>query len=736
MFDNNNELLTNPVIAFIQEKIHDPNLLELTITNGSTTILENKSSTSEALPQFKPSDLIDAIDIVNQYNQEAYSHKKSTSFSVKNFILPDGAKITHLDKPEKFGIHYRAPRIYKFHELIEKKFFSPELASWLDEELANNSSFIISNSPVVNYSTDNEFLKSLILRRQMLSNVRTVIVESQPHLTKQLSKVDAMVNPRPQFPSILKNIAAQNYDLLATQLITADEAVEFSLLKNKGIQAIGELKQQYNNLASFPQHLTGVTRQIIPVLAQGIDYVVNVDNAGFHITSVEQLYISNGKIHLNTIWEHDTDVKNNSFWTMRNLPLGKSRKELLTQRPDNYIDLATALNGKDSKNPVLNYLEEILNESDEEVNITIELYDISINEQPIPKEKKFGGNDIVSAQKLLHEKFSNSNFDYIATINDNVTIDSRSVKGGYKKITISKKTFTSVNSIVQKGAGSQEIISWLVHGLKNEANIMISGENPKKSQNVLNALVSKALDYNEKRIVSIGGSLNINIKDSIVLQTSSVADVGLLVKSALRMRPDAIIIEEIALGSHELIVALDENEEQGVSLGDINQNILPLYVGANGHQLLSTIHNSLLQQINTFSNERSKSSFVEGTDFVVEITDQLNGDPYISSIKQPILENNKIIYRPIWETRLDEEGNIVWYKNEVPTRAVRRKLNLDSYIVLDTVPPIQNSVEKDNNVNSTLGANPQLSIISPEEAEDVLDALTKLTSFFQKFIAK
>jgi hypothetical protein len=307
VFDNNNELLTNPVIAFIQKTIPDVNILELTITNTTITTITKNNGTITVSHQFKSSDLTDAIDIVIQYNQESYSNKKSTKFSIENFTLPIGGKISKL---KEFGIHYQAAHIYSFAELIQKQFFSPELASWLDEELLNNSSFIISNSPTKNYSpSENDFLKSLIQHRQSLSDIKTTVVEEKTHLALQLDRVNSMVTPRLQIPSSIGSITKQECDLFAVLLGTAEEAEEFSLLKDKGIQAIGQLTHKYNSLASFPEHLTGISPQINSVLAQGIDYIINVDNAEFNIISIKQLYISNGKIRFNTIWEHATDAK-------------------------------------------------------------------------------------------------------------------------------------------------------------------------------------------------------------------------------------------------------------------------------------------------------------------------------------------------------------------------------------------------------------------------------------------
>jgi hypothetical protein len=422
---------------------------------------------------------------------------------------------------------------------------------------------------------------------------------------------------------------------------------------------------------------------------------------------------------------------------MCNLPLEKSRKEFLAQRSKNYIDITTDANGKDSENPVLIYLEEVLNTS-EEVSISLELYDIVINGDTLPVDK-FDTSDIIRAQKILDETFSNSNFALHVTINYNVLLTSKYSQGGYKTLTIIKKRSITIDSILEKGVGNEEIISWLVHAIKNDANMAILGENSKQQQAILSALIAQSTENvaRDKRFIAIGGSVEMNLKNSLILSPVS-GEMKFLINSALRMRPDAIIVGEIASQANEKIIILDEDNSTTSSLGDINEDVFPIFIGMHGHQLLSTMSASSLKQIDVFSNIRAKNYFCSATDFVVEISEQQNGHPYISAVKQPVFESNNIVYRTIWETRLDKQGNIVWYKNEVPTRAVRRRLNLDNYIVLDTIPEKQELMEDSQTDNNLIDSrtSPQLSLIRPEEAQEVLEALNTLTSFFQKFITK
>ncbi|BEP29620.1 hypothetical protein HLPR_19510 [Helicovermis profundi] len=205
----------------------------------------------------------------------------------------------------------------------------------------------------------------------------------------------------------------------------------------------------------------------------------------------------------------------------------------------------------------------------------------------------------------------------------NVVLDPISIKGPSVTIRKFKKKCYSLEELKLKNAFNEKILKFLIHIIKHNFNIFISGGTSSGKTTLLNAL-SNHINHNE-RIITIEDSAELKFweHDNVIsLETrnsnfskNSEITIADLIKASLRMRPDRIIVGEVrSFEAIDMIQAMNTGHDGSLSTGHGNSNIDMLYrletmILSNAKYPIEAVRNQITSGIDILINiKRYKDS--------------------------------------------------------------------------------------------------------------------------------
>lgn len=142
----------------------------------------------------------------------------------------------------------------------------------------------------------------------------------------------------------------------------------------------------------------------------------------------------------------------------------------------------------------------------------------------------------------------------------------------------------------EQGLMSLNVYNFLVEALEDKRTIVVSGGTGTGKTTLINALLNKLKTINPKeRVLTIEDTreLSVSVDNRVHLYTSDKADMSVLLRSALRLRPDRIVVGEVrGAEALDLIDALSTGHSGGfctVHAGSISQALKRLTLLISRH---------------------------------------------------------------------------------------------------------------------------------------------------------
>ncbi|MDR0287432.1 MAG: CpaF family protein [Clostridiales bacterium] len=237
----------------------------------------------------------------------------------------------------------------------------------------------------------------------------------------------------------------------------------------------------------------------------------------------------------------------------------------------------------------------------------------------------------------------------------NVVLPPVSLDGAIVTIRKFSPNIFNLQNLVELGTLSEKEKYFLERAVRNKANIFISGGTSTGKTTFLNAL-SGCIGLNE-RVITIEDSaeLRLGIKNLIRLETRNpnTEDKGKitmrqLIKSALRMRPDRIIIGEVRdEAALDMLNALCTGHEGSMSTGHANSArdmLLRLETMAmwEGHMSCEAVRRQIASGINLIVHLKRDESMNRKADEILEICSYSDG----GFILNTLYEQGKAVNEP------------------------------------------------------------------------------------------
>lgn len=215
----------------------------------------------------------------------------------------------------------------------------------------------------------------------------------------------------------------------------------------------------------------------------------------------------------------------------------------------------------------------------------------------------------------------------------NVILDPVAIEGPMITIRKFNQVFNEPHELIQVGMFSKEIALFLEQCIKARYNLFICGGTGSGKTTLLNCLTSY-IDKDERIIVIEDASeIQINhISNAIFLETRTNQNIDHpiamsdLIKNALRMRPDRIIVGEVR-GSEviDMLQAMNTGHEGSISTGHSNSSydmLTRLEVISSSH---SPIHHQLLRR-----------QIISAIDLLIFVERSLEGSRKVTNISEVV----------------------------------------------------------------------------------------------------
>lgn len=267
---------------------------------------------------------------------------------------------------------------------------------------------------------------------------------------------------------------------------------------------------------------------------------------------------------------------------------------------------------------------------------------------------------------------------------------------------------TSLPRLVADHMLSQQMADFLMRVICADANVYVGGSTGIGKTTFLRALLIAAykdLDARLLTIESFAELANNAYHEALPLATSLIQDdansMEKMIRASLRMRPERIVVGEV------------RNTQGAYALGEV--------------PLATTYHHKTPRQgvIAVDEMELTTGVAVAVNSVVVLIEKNLAGTRYVRGIYQICMSETGLgkYANPLFECT-DPEG-LVFEQVGLATRSFRRKFETDK---ASQHPPVTSTTEN-------LDRSPSRTVdVTPEEAQEMLDALEVLQKFFRRLL--
>jgi pilus assembly protein CpaF len=251
----------------------------------------------------------------------------------------------------------------------------------------------------------------------------------------------------------------------------------------------------------------------------------------------------------------------------------------------------------------------------------------------------------------------------------NVVIAPVALNGPIVTIRRFPKEAMTVEKLIEYGSITPEIAEVLRILVRAKYNIFVSGGTGSGKTTFLNAL-SNFIPRDE-RIITIEDSAELQIKniDNIVrLETKNAGPDGKgaiairdLIKSALRMRPERIVVGEVrGAEALDMLQAMNTGHDGSLSTGHANST----------NDMLSRLETMVLQGADGLPLEAIRQQIASAVDIIIHLSrlrDKTRKTMEIAEILNYDTEKRKIVVNPLYKFREDEGST----KNKVSGCLVR-----------------------------------------------------------------
>ncbi|WP_066058042.1 CpaF family protein [Robertmurraya korlensis] len=140
----------------------------------------------------------------------------------------------------------------------------------------------------------------------------------------------------------------------------------------------------------------------------------------------------------------------------------------------------------------------------------------------------------------------------------------------------------SMEELVQLGALDEEVAQWLSHMVKARYNIIVSGGTGSGKTTFLNALSMYIPDHERVITVEDAAELKVSHIENLVrletrppnIENKGMITIRDLVRTALRMRPDRIVVGEVRSGEAlDMLQAMNTGHDGSLTTGHANSSI-------------------------------------------------------------------------------------------------------------------------------------------------------------------
>lgn len=216
----------------------------------------------------------------------------------------------------------------------------------------------------------------------------------------------------------------------------------------------------------------------------------------------------------------------------------------------------------------------------------------------------------------------------------------------------------TMSKLVELGALTEEAREYMEEAVKNRRNIFISGGTGSGKTTFLNALsayipdterVITIEDAAELQISTIPNLIRMEVRKASTEGCSAVS-VRDLIKTALRMRPDRIIVGEVrGAEALDMLQAMNTGHEGSLSTGHAN----------SAYDMLSRLETMVLQgsDIPLYAVRKQIAAAI---DVFVQLCRRSDGSRGVAQIcENDGMEDGDIILRPVFEEEKEENGEVM-----------------------------------------------------------------------------
>lgn len=228
----------------------------------------------------------------------------------------------------------------------------------------------------------------------------------------------------------------------------------------------------------------------------------------------------------------------------------------------------------------------------------------------------------------------------------NIILDPVALTGPHVTIRKFKKNFNSAQELMLTGMFTHDILNLFVILARSKFNLFIAGSTGSGKTTLLNCIASLVPD--DERLITIEDAAEINLssrKNIVSLETRKAhsgifeIDMSHLIKNALRMRPDRIIVGEVR-GEEviDMLQAMNTGHDGSMSTGHSNtpmDMLTRLEVIASSH---TDIHHSLIRR-----------QIISAIDMVIFVEKMPDGQRRVTKIQEVDKTAEDYVLFPIYE---------------------------------------------------------------------------------------
>lgn len=233
----------------------------------------------------------------------------------------------------------------------------------------------------------------------------------------------------------------------------------------------------------------------------------------------------------------------------------------------------------------------------------------------------------------------------------NVVLAPISLKGAVVTIRKFSKEPLTMDKLKQLGALDESLHAFLKEAIVSKQNILISGGTGTGKTTFLNAL-SQFIPSKE-RIITIEDAAELQLIDKdnlIVLQTrransAKAGEITIrdLIKTALRMRPERIIVGEVR-GQEALDMLQAMNTGHAGSMSTLHAN--------SAYDVISRLETMIIMATENMPLLAIRQQIVSSVQLIIHLTRTEGGKRYVQSIHQVMaLNGDKVTLQPLFERK-------------------------------------------------------------------------------------